>query len=342
MGECISVRVLLMFLALISYLIALTFNILALFGPWTGAFMQTTQYVLSKSTTHLTPDRWVLFLWDVLNVWLIGMFIYLIHKLRRREAYTWMYTTPAVLPYGFYLSWIVNSMLNMAWLFLYDKEFVIENWYLDKHMRYILTVYPVVILVLSASVANPATPGTHIDIMSAVILAITSVIFIVRIIMVLWKHKNKPLYGEEQLMSPVDIARTQKLIFMAVWWDIVTMWFYMVCIALAMFWHQGPTLATQNGLATFGWWTLLEALDSLGLVPRYQASLPDPLVSSMVLTLLLLGMLIWFFFESFIFSKYICYTFTVYHVLIVGLEAMFTRGYHVQDLAPTQSTVVRT
>ncbi|CAB1349470.1 unnamed protein product, partial [Coregonus sp. 'balchen'] len=96
---------------------------------------------------------------------------------------------------------------------------------------------------------------------------------------------------------------------------------------------------TQNGLATFGWWTLLEALDSLGLVPRYQASLPDPLVSSMVLTLLLLGMLIWFFFESFIFSKYICYTFTVYHVLIVGLEAMFTRGYHVQDLAPTQSTV---
>lgn len=122
MGECISIRVLLMFLALISYLIALTFNILALFGPWTGAFMQTTQYVLSKSTTHLTPDRWVLFLWDVLNVWLIGMFIYLIHNLRRREAYTWMYTTPAVLPYGFYLSWIVNSILNMAWLFLYDKE----------------------------------------------------------------------------------------------------------------------------------------------------------------------------------------------------------------------------
>ncbi|XP_020350409.1 uncharacterized protein LOC115130404 isoform X1 [Oncorhynchus nerka] len=318
MGDCISVRALLMLLALVSYLIALTFNILALFGPWTGAFMQTTQYVLSKSTTHLTPDRWVLFLWDVLNIWLIGMFIYLIHNLRRREAYTWMYTTPAVLPYGFYLSWIVNSMLNMAWLFLYDKDFcvchrkmvptllitalqaisncviimfsccglvvygawlhkyhnndlwlirilvqngvalyatwwavatflhltvvldhqtpipktdaaimvlvllqlgligwfVIENWYLDKHVRYILTVYPVVILVLAASVANPATPGTHIDIMSAVILAITSVIFIVRIIMVLWKHKHQPLYGEEELRSPVDIARTQKLIFM--------------------------------------------------------------------------------------------------------------------------------
>ncbi|CAB1340706.1 unnamed protein product, partial [Coregonus sp. 'balchen'] len=79
---------------------------------------------------------------------------------------------------------------------------------------------------------------------------------------------------------------------------------------------------TQNGLAVFGWWTLLEALVSLGVVLRYQAGLPDPLVSSMVLTLLLLGMLIWFVFESFIFSKYIRYTFTVYPVLIVGLGAM--------------------
>ncbi|XP_029482657.1 uncharacterized protein LOC115105144 [Oncorhynchus nerka] len=91
---------------------------------------------------------------------------------------------------------------------------------------------------------------------------------------------------------------------------------------------------TQNGLAVFGWWTLLEALVSLGVVLRYQAGLPDPLVSSMVLTLLLLGMLIWFVFESFIFSKYIRYTFTVYPVLIVGLGAMFTRSYRVHDLAP--------
>ncbi|XP_010883777.1 uncharacterized protein LOC105019353 [Esox lucius] len=91
---------------------------------------------------------------------------------------------------------------------------------------------------------------------------------------------------------------------------------------------------TQNGLALFGWWTLLEALISLGVVMRYQAGVSDSLVSSLVLTLLLLGMLTWFVFESFIFSKYIRYTFTAYPVLILGLGAMFSRGYRVHDLPP--------
>ncbi|KAJ8010196.1 hypothetical protein DPEC_G00072480 [Dallia pectoralis] len=91
---------------------------------------------------------------------------------------------------------------------------------------------------------------------------------------------------------------------------------------------------TQNGLAMFGWWTLLEALISLAVVMRYHAGLSDYLVSALALTLLLLGMLIWFVFETFIFSKYIRYTFTVYPVLIVGLGAIFSRGYCVNDLPP--------
>ncbi|KAL1006815.1 hypothetical protein UPYG_G00077530 [Umbra pygmaea] len=93
---------------------------------------------------------------------------------------------------------------------------------------------------------------------------------------------------------------------------------------------------TQNGIALFGWWTLQEALVCSAVVLRYQGGLSDSLVSSLVLTLLLLGMLIWFVFESVIFSKYIRYTFTVYPVLIVGLGAMFSRGYRVHDL-PTST-----
>lgn len=39
-----------------------------------------------------------------------------------RSAYDWMYTTPAVLPYGFHVSTIINVCLNTAWLFLFDRE----------------------------------------------------------------------------------------------------------------------------------------------------------------------------------------------------------------------------
>lgn len=39
-----------------------------------------------------------------------------------RQAYDWMYTTPAVLPYGFHVSIIINVCLNITWLFLFDRE----------------------------------------------------------------------------------------------------------------------------------------------------------------------------------------------------------------------------
>jgi hypothetical protein len=33
-----------------------------------------------------------------------------------------MYTTPAVLPYGFHAMMVLNMSLNITWLFLYHQE----------------------------------------------------------------------------------------------------------------------------------------------------------------------------------------------------------------------------
>ncbi|XP_018612339.2 uncharacterized protein LOC108937072 [Scleropages formosus] len=91
---------------------------------------------------------------------------------------------------------------------------------------------------------------------------------------------------------------------------------------------------TQNGLAMFATWTYLEAMVTLGTVLNYNTSLQDPLVSTVVLTLLLMGLVIWFTFESFIFEKLMRYTFTVYPTMILGLGSIFTRSYHFDDIAP--------
>ena len=37
-----------------------------------------------------------------------------------------------------------------------------ENFYLDEHVRYVLTVYPVTILWLAGSVTQSALPGNYI------------------------------------------------------------------------------------------------------------------------------------------------------------------------------------
>ncbi|XP_028659620.2 uncharacterized protein LOC114653448 [Erpetoichthys calabaricus] len=210
----------------------------------------------------------------------------------RRSVYNWMYSGP-ILSYGFYISWIINNLLLVSWLVLWDREqltaaliflcwitftgyivlffsyrgvharveelqeyhksdlwllrilvhngvatyitwttiatlinfavvltyvggvsrstaatvclsvllieviawFVVENFFLDKYVRYTLTIYPVVILALSGNIAKnfkPDSPGTN-GIFCAVLLGIASTLFLLRILLVLWKHlKSAP------------------------------------------------------------------------------------------------------------------------------------------------------
>ncbi|XP_038585367.1 uncharacterized protein LOC119910704 [Micropterus salmoides] len=90
---------------------------------------------------------------------------------------------------------------------------------------------------------------------------------------------------------------------------------------------------TQNGLALFAWWSLLNAVVGVGIVLKYKAGVPDPLVSTIVLTTISSCTIIWFILQSSLLAKYMRYTFSVYAVLILGLGAMFTRSYRIHDLA---------
>uniref|UniRef100_A0A1A7X6X4 Uncharacterized protein n=1 Tax=Iconisemion striatum TaxID=60296 RepID=A0A1A7X6X4_9TELE len=90
---------------------------------------------------------------------------------------------------------------------------------------------------------------------------------------------------------------------------------------------------TQNGLAGFAWWSLLHAVVGLGLVLKYYAFVEDPLVSTMVLAIIFLCIISWFILQTFFYSKHMRHTFSVYAVLILGLGAMFTNSYRVQNLS---------
>ncbi|KAG8009514.1 hypothetical protein GBF38_017833 [Nibea albiflora] len=89
---------------------------------------------------------------------------------------------------------------------------------------------------------------------------------------------------------------------------------------------------TQNGLAAFAWWTLLNALVDLGIVLKYKGGVPDPLISIMVLILVTFSAFTWFILQTFLLNKYLRHTYTVYATLILGLGAMFTRSYRVNDM----------
>ncbi|XP_028290449.1 uncharacterized protein LOC114454296 isoform X4 [Gouania willdenowi] len=241
------------------------------------------------------------------------MFIYFLLGLWRRNAYEWMYTTPAVLPYGFHVFFIINFCLNVMWLFLLDREwllsllitsmllmlttymmlflscqglkvygawlskyhnkdlwllriivqngvavyatwatlssllnmtiylqhrtetptcdcallalllllmellgwFLLENFYLDEHVRYILTIYPVVTLWLTGVLRNFESSDTQVYTFAAFILAISVILFVVRVVLVTWRHQKKQLFKHtEPILSPVEISLTQNSLFL--------------------------------------------------------------------------------------------------------------------------------
>ncbi|XP_074477416.1 uncharacterized protein LOC141759328 [Sebastes fasciatus] len=306
-------RAVLMLVGFFVFLVSITLNSLSGFGAKSGVFLHSTEDVTIKYTTPITPAPWALFVWDFIYIWVLAMFIYFLVGLCRRSAYDWMYTTPAVLPYGFHVSLIIDICLNITWLFLFDRElllpvliistlmtftdymilffschglkiygawlnkyhnidlwlirilvlngiavyatwgtlstllnltiylqyqtetsrcdcamlslllllmellawFLLENFYLDDHVRYIVTIYPIVIVWLTGTLSNSGSPGSHIYIFAASILAISCVMFVARIALVTWKHHKRPLYSPSgPSMSPVEIALRQRTLFL--------------------------------------------------------------------------------------------------------------------------------
>ncbi|KAJ8012293.1 hypothetical protein DPEC_G00067160 [Dallia pectoralis] len=280
----IIVRSVVIGLSVLIYICTLVINVLA--GAGKGPFHSSTGNISRKYETDITPAGWTFSIWGLIYTWLTFMLIYIISFLCRGS---WCLS---VLPYGFYLSWIVNMALNMTWLFLWDGEhmtaalivlatiavtsysmiffsccwldvyglwlkqnhpmdlwcirwlvqnaialystwtsvatlinltlvldlsgvarstaatfslcvlmvqvigwFGIENYLLDKHVRYVLTIYPVVIIALVGNVTkhfNPDAPSAN-SIFMVILLVVTCVLLVLRISLVIMRNRKRPL-----------------------------------------------------------------------------------------------------------------------------------------------------
>ncbi|XP_034002716.1 uncharacterized protein LOC117495542 [Trematomus bernacchii] len=299
--------------SVVSFAISLVFNGLSVVGV--GPFDTTTGNVSAVFDTQITPSGWTFQIWSVIYTWLIAMVIYIVTGLCRKNGYGYVYCSPAVLPYGFFISWCLNLCFNIGWLIVWDKGimiaalvflvlvictnysmiffichglhvygawlkkyhkvdlwllrvlvqngvmiyttwttiatlinltivltydvgmspldaatisycfltvvllvwFALENFVLDKHVRYVLVIYPVLIWALTGNLdknfdaESPNRNGFFI----VALLASASVLFLVRIVLVIWRHIKQPLYTDvsPEAMEPTDIAEKQKKIF---------------------------------------------------------------------------------------------------------------------------------
>ena len=80
-------------------------------------------------------------------------------------------------------------------LLLIVVYFVVENFILEKYLRYMFTIYPVLILAFSGVVYKLQQSGSEQNlILSSVNLALSSVLFLIRIALSVYRyHKRKEL-----------------------------------------------------------------------------------------------------------------------------------------------------
>ncbi|XP_013995422.1 uncharacterized protein [Salmo salar] len=93
--------------------------------------------------------------------------------------------------------------------------FGIENFLLYQHVRYILTIYPVVIIALVGNVTkhyDPAAPSAN-AIFMVVLLVISCVLLVVRVSLVIRRNRNQTLHPEA-LTSPSSLSKKHRKIFM--------------------------------------------------------------------------------------------------------------------------------
>ncbi|MCI4391561.1 hypothetical protein PGIGA_G00135850 [Pangasianodon gigas] len=123
MGAHSIARIATIVVSVVVYIAGITLNILSARG--TGPFLMTTGNISDTYNTQITPSGWTFSIWGVIYFWLTAMLIYIVTTIFRRNAFGPMYCSRSVLPYGFFICWILNILFNISWLLLWDREVMI-------------------------------------------------------------------------------------------------------------------------------------------------------------------------------------------------------------------------
>ncbi|XP_070174627.1 uncharacterized protein [Littorina saxatilis] len=88
-----------------------------------GLFIHGIGNVSSMYPLQITPDSWAFSIWGVIYLFQAGWIIYAISNIFRSVQGSPAYTSPAVLTPVFFVLFILNNISNIAWLFLWDREY---------------------------------------------------------------------------------------------------------------------------------------------------------------------------------------------------------------------------
>ncbi|XP_077580311.1 uncharacterized protein LOC144201498 [Stigmatopora nigra] len=119
MKDAILPRIVVILACAVVYVAVLIVNGLA--GAGRGSFTSSTGNVSARYETNITPPGWTFSIWGVIYIWLTLMVVYITLFVFRGS---W---AQRLLPYAFYFFWLLNMLLNIAWLLLWDRELMLSG-----------------------------------------------------------------------------------------------------------------------------------------------------------------------------------------------------------------------
>ncbi|XP_013413425.1 uncharacterized protein LOC106175817 [Lingula anatina] len=127
-------KLLLMLLILLTfavYIAILFMNFLS--SSWTlvgqdfeGLFLNNTGDVSDYFYLEITPAGWTFSIWGFIYTWQFLWLIYVATSMCRKSTMgSYLYVDPQLVPTGLFFVFIINNVLNVAWLILFDRMLII-------------------------------------------------------------------------------------------------------------------------------------------------------------------------------------------------------------------------
>ncbi|XP_072269414.1 uncharacterized protein [Pyxicephalus adspersus] len=108
----------------VSYICTVIFNAMSAVAL-KGLFITTASNISAKYPLDVTPAGWTFSIWSVIYIWNGLWIVYACSTLFRRNKMGRIYAKPDIHPPEFFALWILNNIINIGWLFLWDRELLI-------------------------------------------------------------------------------------------------------------------------------------------------------------------------------------------------------------------------
>lgn len=89
-----------------------------------GLFLSDTGTISDKYDTKITPAGWTFTIWAFIYIWQIVHLVYSLTLVCRKSSADgqYLYVSPGHIHFSFYIVYIINNIINIAWIFTFDRE----------------------------------------------------------------------------------------------------------------------------------------------------------------------------------------------------------------------------